>query len=1085
MTLNRVHFIQDLTSFVGSTGNHNYSLFDKNANVSTGDVTLLLSSGYITPTHNQFKVEPTLQVPSFVSGTFVTNAPGGVGYLKFLLNGVDLDATTSISAGQYKQHFCKTLTEAEKKAIYYDARQGYYGQVLAISGINSPPNLYALELWYSGGYIDNNWGSSTTYEHILTKQFQSDLIDSNPIKHHWVPYSGTGKYATDETQLDLNGYFTNILNDGSDSNRYIYERTAKYTFSSPSYITAYPSENVRLKFNSTLPNFTYVNKPVLNLRYKWNVPGSGHNVSEYQPNQGIIQVFGQHSGMSGPHLIGVGSLFTVNSGTFSSTVNLGFIDPIEKSGALHHSNNVHTAEAFRDLNLVIEGVPSGYELMDASLDLYYSSGTNGTTPLYTVGGSIIRRTVNVPISGANGRMFWQGNFNYNNVYNSGYFPLWEQTGGVIRGGSTSGVYQNQAGAALNFDWRNYSKHGYIDSYNDTEAYYRNAVFLGHNNNATYVNCGNVLGSGDFSLFIHFAQSGLSVPRGMVLNKGDATSSEFNVYVDSFGDLNYYIYDQFGSPYGDSVSFHGNSIGLLVLSYIHGSGLAAWYGKCEPYSSLTYNFHAFSSARKLSSSTSQLTIGGYPSGFNPYNSDGYSFPGYLCQLGFAGSSIGSTQVYDQFDSYAGFNNYSGSRYIQFISPSGTQVVTDNNRRTFTLYNKSSYTCGATSQNIAWFDAPDYLAYGTIPMASSIYVEVDCEHTTNHPSGVNVLCHVDGTTYDTYCHGLIPSGTRKTLFLSPRKFTQPASADNFPIYATPNYVHLDAWYDSTIDYNTPTNKYRYNDNFYGDLKIYSLKLLVDGWSVANTGTNSVPLYSSGAYSYNNSVSLYAFGTYGYSGGVSLYSQGHVSNSGLLSLFTAGGVHVSGSVSLYASGLDTKTASFPLYTTGGVGVAVSGNTSLYTWSTSNSGIYKHLPLYLNCNLDPANALSIYTYGGGVNGSSSATLPLYLENRDDFVTGSVSLFLQNSWALNSGTLSLYCTTPSGTEGSIPGSSTLPLYICRSSESIAHRVSLYCAGPSTSSGNLSLYTVGGYSGINNSVGVYTFGNVPLTGRVQLYTNGY
>lgn len=225
-------------------------------------------------------------------------------------------------------------------------------------------------------------------------------------------------------------------------------------------------------------------------------------------------------------------------------------------------------------------------------------------------------------------------------------------------------------------------------------------------------------------------------------------------------------------------------------------------------------------------------------------------------------------------------------------------------------------------------------------------------------------------------------------------------------------------------------------------------------------------------NNSCNLYTCGIGYSSGNFNLYQRGLDYSSGTLNLYTQSAGFSSGNMNLFLKG----------------GTASSGNNNLnlFTWSTSNSGLFATKPLFLeNASdfADPTHSLNLFvkTIDYGITSSS---MNLFINN-DTSINSGIPLFLQNSYIGNSGSLNLFITTPSGTENSVPLSGTMNMYIARNSEGAAGvmpmylKVSdqvngilnLYMSGANTTTSNVNLYTRGltsiGYSGIKLNMNGY------------------
>lgn len=313
------------------------------------------------------------------------------------------------------------------------------------------------------------------------------------------------------------------------------------------------------------------------------------------------------------------------------------------------------------------------------------------------------------------------------------------------------------------------------------------------------------------------------------------------------------------------------------------------------------------------------------------------------------------------------------------------------------------------------------------------------TTAVPSGYNIN-DVLFSEIELCCSGLDPS-----------------SSDNIPLYisgpgeANPSGIPL------YIYGNESSNS--------------GISLFVEGYGTDNSG---IPLYTVGHLTGNSGLPLYIYGHDTSSSGIPLYTAGHLSdNSG---------------IPLYINGPIPTSSWMPLFLKAETIPNISNSTTLFTWSTTNSGLFSTIPLYVGGSGSASTSMPLYLLGQEHDDTSS-NMPLFLKtigNLDGSLTveSGVPLFLGNYWtSVNSGIL-LYIKTAEGTEGSVPVSSWMPLFIARDTESTANNISMYLKVSDVGSGVMPMIINGAYF-INSGIPLVIPSVLTRSsGYIQLYSHG-
>lgn len=257
-------------------------------------------------------------------------------------------------------------------------------------------------------------------------------------------------------------------------------------------------------------------------------------------------------------------------------------------------------------------------------------------------------------------------------------------------------------------------------------------------------------------------------------------------------------------------------------------------------------------------------------------------------------------------------------------------------------------------------------------------------------------------------------------------------------------------------------------------------VDLYTIGGISSGITPLYTYGYDSYNSGVNLYVNGAYLQTGYLDLYTIAIGSSTSTTDLYIVGGTYASSGIDLSISGIDSQNTTFPLYIYNNP-VYGSGSIDLYTFSSANSGLYSSVPLYMENALSPDSIIPLFIDCHDPI-SNNASMNLYLYN-DNLVSSGVSLFVQNSYVLYSGSVPLYITTPSGTEGSVPYSGTMPLYLERT-EGTFHTIPLYIKTTEGYNNTVDLY-INGITLASSGVNLYVSGISSSNNTVKLFTRGF
>lgn len=259
----------------------------------------------------------------------------------------------------------------------------------------------------------------------------------------------------------------------------------------------------------------------------------------------------------------------------------------------------------------------------------------------------------------------------------------------------------------------------------------------------------------------------------------------------------------------------------------------------------------------------------------------------------------------------------------------------------------------------------------------------------------------------------------------------------------------------------------------------------------------LFTEGHEPTNNSTTLFIENVENSSGNMTLFVDGlgfgssvftlhtvaFVNDSGNFTLFEEGHYPHSGEHTLFIKGHEVHTGSMPLFTFTPSGVPKTASTDLFIWSMADSGVAQTMPLYMNSLIDPNYSMNLFISGPNAN-DNTINMNLFICN-DTTITDAITLFMQNEYTLDSGVVPLYISTASGTDGAIPFSGTMPLFINREIESISHVFPLYAQTSEPSTSGITLYINSTGSGDFNNLTLFTQANDLQNSNVRLYTHGF
>jgi hypothetical protein len=276
----------------------------------------------------------------------------------------------------------------------------------------------------------------------------------------------------------------------------------------------------------------------------------------------------------------------------------------------------------------------------------------------------------------------------------------------------------------------------------------------------------------------------------------------------------------------------------------------------------------------------------------------------------------------------------------------------------------------------------------------------------------------------------------------------------------------------------------------------------YDIANTG--ALPLFIAGTgVPINSGISLYLQQNQELAD-IDLFTEGMIAESGLIPLFVEGGT-ANNNVDLYldahladASGIDLYVKgsigdeyfeSMPLYTKGPILHSGTQDITLFTWSTTNSGVFNNIPLYMKVREsgigEPYNEnMPLFTKGPAY-GEYAEGMPLFTKNVIPQRGGNLPLFAGNYTQSGENSVNLYVSGGGTTEGALPYAEGMPLFMARNANSLDKKLDLYLRVNDSSFDSMDLYLNATYKSNDNLPLVLPNTESSGNREFNLYTHGF
>lgn len=267
---------------------------------------------------------------------------------------------------------------------------------------------------------------------------------------------------------------------------------------------------------------------------------------------------------------------------------------------------------------------------------------------------------------------------------------------------------------------------------------------------------------------------------------------------------------------------------------------------------------------------------------------------------------------------------------------------------------------------------------------------------------------------------------------------------------------------------------------------LDLYIQGYATQSSGLD---LFINGPFTYSSGIPLYTAGLDVKSSGITLYTSASASISSGIPLFTNGIGFSSSGLSLYTQGPIPSNSYMPLFLKTDTIPSTFGSVPLYTYSTSGSGLFNKIPMFIQGTGDLNSYMPLFLKGQESD-STSSNMPLFLKtigNLDGSMTveSGLPLFLGNYWSSQSSGIPLYVQVQSGTLGAIPTSASMPLFIARDSEATANFLPLTIKVADVKISGIPLYTFGAFLYNSGIPLVIPSTKDTTTKNIPLFTHGF
>lgn len=251
-----------------------------------------------------------------------------------------------------------------------------------------------------------------------------------------------------------------------------------------------------------------------------------------------------------------------------------------------------------------------------------------------------------------------------------------------------------------------------------------------------------------------------------------------------------------------------------------------------------------------------------------------------------------------------------------------------------------------------------------------------------------------------------------------------------------------------------------------------------------TNDIDLYTFSSANAYNSIDLFTEAGVVSNSFNQIIKAHEVYDSGL-SLSLTGHSPVNSGIDFYTTGIGADNGAINFTLAGKIAYPNSGELMFYTYSASESAIYKSIDMSIGSDFAPNPENNINFSLSGPPSVEIATYINFALGQTPTANSGISFFICNDYALSSGGITFVIKTRDGTEGAVPKNGEIPFVIGRDSESLAQEIPMYLQAPTEISGDIvNMYVNGVYASESGIDFTITGQHVPNQ-TLRLYTHGY
>ena len=284
---------------------------------------------------------------------------------------------------------------------------------------------------------------------------------------------------------------------------------------------------------------------------------------------------------------------------------------------------------------------------------------------------------------------------------------------------------------------------------------------------------------------------------------------------------------------------------------------------------------------------------------------------------------------------------------------------------------------------------------------------------------------------------------------------------------------------------------------DMRLYSAKVKLDSYVRYPNESGNFPLSMSGRQYTSDNFPLYIRNS-NQQDNFPVYIGGKESVNNSFPLYIAGGFSNS-HLDLFIKGKDLSSGNFPLYI---CGATEKASMNMYMYSapnptsnnsfnmtikgTNSGGVFGQFPLFIGDNAPSGKkTASMNTYlQAPLSSRMMSNMNMFINSDIPKATSSFPVSLYNNIQTANNHANMFLKGPVGTDGAIPSSGDMNLFLGRDKEGVNHNFPLSISGPSTLNNNIGI-SLGGANKADNNISIYMNAIGKLSSAIKTYINGF